>query len=67
MDQNKTPIIMGCDHAAYQLKEKIKPISLTRALQSKMWEHIAKNRLIIPTSVSRWPHRCPPGVINGEF
>lgn len=24
MDQNKTPIIMGCDHAAYQLKEKVK-------------------------------------------
>ncbi len=24
MDQNKTPIIMGCDHAAYQLKKKVK-------------------------------------------
>ena len=24
MDQNQTPIIMGCDHAAYQLKEKVK-------------------------------------------
>ena len=24
MDQNKTPIIMGCDHAAYRLKEKVK-------------------------------------------
>ena len=24
MNQNQTPIIMGCDHAAYQLKEKLK-------------------------------------------
>ena len=24
MSQNQTPIIMGCDHAAYQLKEKLK-------------------------------------------
>jgi len=24
MDQNKAPIIMGCDHAAYRLKEKVK-------------------------------------------
>ena len=24
MNQNQAPIIMGCDHAAYQLKEKLK-------------------------------------------
>jgi len=24
MDTNRTPIIIGCDHAAYELKEKIK-------------------------------------------
>ncbi len=24
MDENKTPIVIGCDHAAYPLKEKVK-------------------------------------------
>jgi len=26
MNQNQTPIIMGCDHAAYRLKEKLKSL-----------------------------------------
>ena len=32
MDQNKTPIIMGCDHAAYQLKEKVKAYLIKKGI-----------------------------------
>ena len=33
MNENRPPILIGCDHAAYPLKEKIKTFLLKRGLQ----------------------------------
>ena len=33
MDTNSTPIVIGCDHAAYDLKEKIKALLIEKGLK----------------------------------
>ena len=35
MTENKTPIIIGCDHAAFSMKEKVKKFLLDRSLEVK--------------------------------
>lgn len=33
MDTNSTPIVIGCDHAAYDLKEKIKALLIEKGIK----------------------------------
>ena len=35
MTENKTPIIIGCDHAAFAMKEKVKAFIVQRGIQVK--------------------------------
>ena len=35
MTENKTPIIIGCDHAAFAMKEKVKEFLLERGIEVK--------------------------------
>ena len=35
MDTNSTPIVIGCDHAAYDLKEKIKAFLIEKGIKVK--------------------------------
>ena len=38
MDENKTPVIMGCDHAAYDMKETVRAWLTENHIEVKDYE-----------------------------